>query len=423
MSGPSEGTGATPRTAGLGRTAPRRALTVLLLGSLLGCASGGPKNVEPAVSRPLRRISVPLVKDRFVQPAGVLSIRWSKPLVTHIPFFSYKPQEFAAAALSDDGSTVFIGSSAKTFYALRARDGEVVWARELGSGISSEPRYVPAGGAVGSEPLVLLGDDDGRLLALRARDGEIKWQSPRSGNRGPIQTAPVVHNGRVYVASISGHIEAYKIEDGKEVWRYERTIGDGFAIRGNSNVLPVGEKLYVGFPDGYLACLSSESGEVLWSRSLAGDKSRFTDVDSTPVLVGDTLYVSCFASGVYALDPKDGSTRWRYELESAGPVSVDPSGERVYAVSATQGLFCLDGKGRKVWQQSLAQQGELARPVLWNGYLLLSAAVSGLYVVDPKTGELLQSFDPGQGATAAPVAIGSSVYLLSNAGAFFALRH
>lgn len=415
--------GMAPRRTGALRGLWGAALALGLGLSLAGCVSGGRPPSEPSVATPPSRITIPRVKDRFIQPASVLSVRWSRPLVTQIAFFSYKPQEFAAAAVSDDGGTVFIGSSAKTFYALRARDGEVLWARELGSGISSEPRFVPAGGAAGPDALVLLGDDDGRLLALRASDGEIKWQSPRSGNRGPIQTVPVVHNGRVYVASISGHIEAYKLEDGKEVWRYERTLGDGFSIRGNSNVLVAGEKVYVGFPDGYLACLSVESGEVLWSRSLAGDKSRFTDVDSTPVLVNGTLYVSCFASGVYALDPKDGSTRWRFDLESAGPLTVDPTGERIYAVSATQGLFCLDGKGRKVFQQSLAHQGELAQPVLWNGYLLISAAVSGLYVADAKTGELLQSFDPGQGATAPPVAVGSSVYLLSNAGAFFSLRH
>lgn len=399
-----------------GRRAPWRLLCTGLLASLALSCAGGPKTGGVGGSK------LPLVREQFIQPAGVLSLRWSRPLVTDIKFFSYKPQEFAIAAVSDDASTVFIGSSARTFYALSARSGDVIWARDLGSGISSEPRYVPAGGAAGPEPLLLLGDDDGRLIAMRARDGEIKWQSPRSGNRGPIQTAPVVHNGRVYVASISGHVEAYKLEDGKEVWRYERTLGDGFAIRGNSNVLVVGEKIYVGFPDGYLACLSAESGEVLWSRSLAGDKSRFTDVDSTPILHAGTLYVSCFATGVYALDPKDGSTKWRFDLDNAGPVAVDPVSERVYAVSSTQGLFAIDNKGRKLWQQSLAKQGELMQPVIYGPYLLITAAVSGLYVADKETGELLQSFDPGQGATAPPLAVGSSVYLLSNAGAFFALR-
>ena len=37
------------------------------------------------------------------------------------------------------------------------------------------------------------------------------------------------------------------------------------------------------------------------------------------------------------------------------------------------------------------------------------------------SGNLLQFFDPGQGATARPMAQGQRVYILSNAGAFFAL--
>jgi hypothetical protein len=58
---------------------------------------------------------------------------------------------------------------------------------------------------------------------------------------------------------------------------------------------------------------------------------------------------------------------------------------------------------------------------VWGPSLLLSAAVDGLYILDQRTGELLQYFDPGQGATARPAAQGDRIYVLSNAGAFFAL--
>ena len=90
-------------------------------------------------------------------------------------------------------------------------------------------------------------------------------------------------------------------------------------------------------------------------------------------------------------------------------------------MSASQGLFCLDNKGRKLWQQAFPRQGELSQPILWGPYLLLTAAAEGLHVINKQTGELLQFFDPGQGATARPVAQGQRVYVLSNAGAFFAL--
>ena len=51
----------------------------------------------------------------------------------------------------------------------------------------------------------------------------------------------------------------------------------------------------------------------------------------------------------------------------------------------------------------------------------MSAATDGLHILSKRTGELLQFFDPGQGATARAAALGDSVYILSNAGAFFAL--
>jgi outer membrane protein assembly factor BamB len=360
---------------------------------------------------------VPLAREHFAAPRGVVQVAWHRTLQSAVPFFSYHPQEFATAAVSADGQLVYIGSSAKTFYALHKKTGEVAWKRELSGEVSSQPLVLDALVA-GSESLVLVGDDDGVLSALSATTGAVRWTYRA---RGPIHSQPVVHGSLVYITSNEGRIYGLDVRTGKWVWQYEREISEGFAIRGSSGALPVGNRVYVGFPDGYLACLNGETGEVVWTRQLAGDATRFTDVDGTPILVGDTLYVSCYSGGVYALDAKDGSTRWRFELETAGPLAIDATGERIFVVSASQGLFCLDGKGRRLWRQSFALKGELSQPTLWGPYLLLSAAVDGLYILDQRTGELLQYFDPGQGATARPSAYGDRVYVLSNAGAFFAL--
>jgi len=55
--------------------------------------------------------------------------------------------------------------------------------------------------------------------------------------------------------------------------------------------------------------------------------------------------------------------------------------------------------------------------------VLFNAVSSGLLIVDGKTGELVQAFNPGQGASARPSTSAHEVYLLSNAGVFFALTH
>src|SRR5262249_43404108 len=130
-------------------------------------------------------------------------------------------------------------------------------------------------------------------------------------------------------------------------------------------------------------------------------------------------YVSSYSGGVYALDPADGAVRWRFEAEGAGTVRVADG--RVYFGAAKGGLHCLDGKGRLVWRQALAQQGQLSTPLLVGDRLLLvSASEGGTYVVDRRRGRLLQFFAPGQGVTAPPASDGAQVYILTNAGQFYA---
>jgi outer membrane protein assembly factor BamB len=385
-----------------------RGLLATLLFLPLSSACVGTRSPRPPVQT---------VRSEFAVARDILRMRWSKTFASRVAFFSYKPQEFATAEVSEDGDTVFIGSSKKTLFALSQRTGEPRWQRTFDSSLSSHPLYIKAG-VVGPQPLLIVGEDAGQVSALDATTGEPRWTYRA---RGPVQNQPVLAGGLLYITSNEGRIYALDVRTGTWRWQYEREATDTFSVRGQSAPLVVKDRIFIGFPDGYLSCLNAENGEVLWNRPLAGEASRFIDADGAPGLIGDTLIVSCYASGLFGLDVKDGSMRWRYEVEAAGPLTVDPEHRRIYVSSATQGLFCLDEKGRKLWQQVMQGQGELSKPTLWGPYLLVSAAQSGLHIADAESGELLQFFSPGQGATAAPMAKGRDVYLLSNAGDFFAL--
>ncbi len=61
--------------------------------------------------------------------------------------------------------------------------------------------------------------------------------------------------------------------------------------------------------------LNGASGEVVWARSLAAVSDQFVDVDSTPTIIGNTIYASSYSGGLYALDAKDGVVRWRVGIE------------------------------------------------------------------------------------------------------------
>jgi outer membrane protein assembly factor BamB len=122
---------------------------------------------------------------------------------------------------------------------------------------------------------------------------------------------------------------------------------------------------------------------------------------------------------VFALDPKDGSTRWRYDVE--GATSVRGADGRLYFSAAKLGLHALDLDGHLLWRQALAAGGELSAPTLTHGYVLVSSSQGGTYVADAATGRLYQYFYPGHGVTGEAVSDGRQVYLLSNGGYFYAL--
>jgi outer membrane protein assembly factor BamB len=366
----------------------------LLAVGLAGCGAGSVPGVAVA-------------RDTFVAPVDVLQVRWRRHL-TEEPLIEYKPQEFASAA--SDGTRVFVGSSAKVLWALSADKGEILWNRPLGGAISGRPRYAPETGTV------YVGADDGGMYAFDAETGTQRWVYKA---HGPIASQPVYADDMLFFTSGENRVYALDARTGKWQWQYDREAPESFTIRGYPAPLVVRGRVYVGFADGYLACLQASSGDVLWARSLAGDATRFIDVDSTPLYYRDMLYVSAYSTGVFALDPKDGSTHWRFEVE--GATTVRARGSRLYFTAAKSGLHALDLDGHLLWRQALAKGGELSAPTVVGGYVLVSSALGGTYVADAVSGQLYQYFAPGHGVTSEATSDGRQVYVLSNGGYFYAL--
>jgi outer membrane protein assembly factor BamB len=351
---------------------------------------------------------VDLHEQKFVAPSDVLQVRWRQHL-TEEPLIEYKPQEFAAA--DSDGRRVYVGSSAGSFWGFDARDGRILWRRSVEGAVASRPLVLPI------EGIVLVGTQGGALYALALDDGSERWVYHV---KGPIESHPCYADGIVYFTTGENRVYALDAQKGTWKWQYDREPPEGFTVRGYGAPLVLGGKVYSGFSDGYLACLSAATGEVVWARSLGGEAARFVDVDATPMYYGGNLYVASYTGGVFALDPKDGSVRWRYDVEGAG--SVRGGDGRVYFSAAKSGLHCLDIGGHLLWRQSLSEGGELSAPLVVGGYVLVSSAQGGTYVADGASGKLYQYFGPGHGVTAEPVSDGRQVYLLSNGGYFYALR-
>lgn len=289
------------------------------------------------------------------------------------------------------------------------------WARErwrmsLADGVEA--------GATLSDGILYFGSGDGFFYALNASDGRQLWSYPlKAEGLG----RPTVAGEDVYVLGGNNVAHSLNAKTGKLNWVYTRRDASNLSIRGGSQPLISGNIVYFGFSDGALVALSRSSGSVVWEVNLNPNK-RFRDVDASPILEGDIIYISSYDGQLYALQKSDGKTIWT--VNEGGYEEVLIAGKTIF-LSATSGKILAIEKatGKIIWSKT-NPKGLSTGPALWRGVLLVGEMGGALRFLDGRTGEYLNSFEPGRGVTSKPYVDKNTnqVYFISADANLYALR-
>src|SRR5690606_38717415 len=152
---------------------------------------------------------------------------------------------------------------------------------------------------------------DGSVHAVDARTLERRW---RSEIGHAFRTTPVLTEDAIFLAAEDDYVSALSREDGGELWAYRRPPGEAFAVAGQAGLNLVDGRLYTGFSDGVVVCLEATDGSVRWEIDTSGDvdevdsnRPTFADIDTTPAVVGEQVFVASYAGGLYALSRSNGS--------------------------------------------------------------------------------------------------------------------
>lgn len=149
--------------------------------------------------------------------------------------------------------------------------------------------------------------------------------------------------------------------------------------------------------------------EVAWSAPLPGS-AVYGNAATTPLIVGDTVYVQDLQSNVYAVDLATGEERWKHELATfqIGPNGVAIGYGKLYATDGAGAITALDAEtGEVVWTTRIT--GELEgvdiQPTVVDGLVFASSVPVSLgdvytggargviWALDAETGEQVWSFD------------------------------
>jgi outer membrane protein assembly factor BamB len=330
----------------------------------------------------------------------------------------YVPVERASATLVPSHDWVFIGASTGTLHVMSA-GGRTHYRYAAGAPVESRP----AVDTVHNE--LYLGAEDGVVHALRASDGEVRWKDDAGGS---LSQAPVLTEDAVYVVTAAGRVVAFARKDGELLWTYRRDNPEGFSIAGYAGLTEADGVLYTGFADGTVVALDAGDGHVVWERDTAldlpepeGSAPQLTDVDTTPVVTDQHVYVASFSGGLYQLARSSGSVVVR-KPEHTGGLGLALRGSHLILTSADVGVLHidLDTPEQKVSWRRPIRRGAPTTPVIAGAIVLVGESDGSLLALSLLSGRELARIDAGNGFSATPSVAGSRGFVLSDGGTFYA---
>lgn len=373
------------------------------------------------------------------RPSWSLALTYSRELVAP-PRQLGEPYERGQPEIDARGRRLFVGSSDRGLYALRAADGTLLWRFETLGAVQSEPLYDPRSDAL------YFGSNDGALYKVNATTGELVY---RFMSNAEVSRRPVLADGRLYFVNANDTVLAIDPEQGTLIWSQHRAPALGMEIAGHSSVVVARNKAYVAFSDGTVTAFDATTGDERWqpfdlaaeAEQSLGEIPKYLDVDTTPVLhdidAGPVVFVGSYEGGVFALDAETGSLIWSNPAVTGvtdlllwqqpaharrnGKGATLPARELLLASTGTTGLWALDpNTGREIWRRRMPS-GAVSRPVPLLGALLVASSDLGLFLVSPLDGRTIDGFATGEGISMTPAAHGRRAFVVTDGGRLLSL--
>jgi outer membrane protein assembly factor BamB len=243
----------------------------------------------------------------------------------------------------------------------------------------------------------------------------------RYTERPLLEFPPIYVGGVLYAVNNSGFAFALDAKTGKKLW--ERRIGHLNA----SSPTYYKHRLYiVNLDPGHIVKLDAGTGRVIWKKVLPGR------AESSPVVVGRSVYFGCENGDLYSLSTLSGNIRWATQL--SGPVKAAPAyyGGRLFVGDYGGSMNAVDADtGKLIWSTGSLGTGIsggefYSTPAVAFGRVYAGNNDDRVYSFDISNGELAWTYSTGGYAYSAPTVASTphsppTVYIGSFDGNIYAL--
>lgn len=306
---------------------------------------------------------------------------------------------------------IIMGNAIDGLVAYNQESGQEMWRIPI-------PYGVEASGTTIRDRL-FTGSNNGKVYSIDLSVGSILWTFD---TKSESVAEPLLFDGVIYFISGSQSLFALDAATGKQLWTYSRQdTSNLMTVRGGSKPAISNGILYVGFSDGSLVSFNAKTGTQQWEITL-NKNSRFKDIDASPVIEGDYIYINSYDDKLYCVSKTKGEIIW--SVKGGGVSTPVISGERVIFSSSKSEMVAVYKKDGKQFWKYTSDKGVMTDPVLFKGFVVAGESQGSLVLLDLLTGVKKASFDPGRGVFSRPSiqADENRIYFISGEGNAYSMQ-
>ncbi len=309
--------------------------------------------------------------------AGTGKLVWEVPFQVYLTDITSTRLGWTSLTADPAAGTIFAQTTAGELVCLNAKDGKIVWKRQLTEEFGRVTGY---GGRIASpifdSGLLIVGMVNGswgdqarganRFLAVDGKTGAVAWWSSPSEElqlafKGTYYSNPVIAvigGQRLLISGAAdGAVHALKVRTGERVWSYVF----GAKVVNPSPVVSVDGKVYVahgdenieGAPIGRVVCLDAavikdKQPALVWDtfrRKYKQNNGNFLSKRfglSSPALADGMLFIPDDGGEMHVFDAKGGELLWRWKFGTVSRGAPLVAGGKLYIFDVNAKLSVLE---------------------------------------------------------------------------------
>jgi len=269
---------------------------------------------------------------------------------------------------------------------------------------------------------VVIGAESGMLYVLNEADGSLVWKKQVDGE---ILSKPLLALNKVVALMGNGKVMAFDLDTGEHSWTFQQDV-PALTLRGTSGITENQGAAFFGLPNGKIAGVLIEDGRAIWeaivTQARGGNElSGIIDVDSSPVILGSTMYAVGYNGNLVAIEVRSGKVLWKRDYSAFQALSI--SGFMIFVTTDDGHVYAIDRRsGLEVWSQMGLENRGLTAPAVFGNYVAVVDFEGYLHLLSQETGEFVgQKEIDDDGHIAAPLSVDGRLYLQSKDGLLSAL--